>query len=95
MMACHSDDDPTNNNLSNLRWGTIYDNLEDAYRNGRIHQGSRRKFAKLVEQDIHDIFAMHTAGIPNLEIAACKGISPPNVCNILKRRAWKHIIIQS
>lgn len=95
MMACHADDNPTNNNLSNLRWGTIHDNLADAYRNGRIHQGALRKFAKLVEKDIHDIFAMHYAGISNLEIADRKGISPPNVCNILKRRAWKHINIKS
>lgn len=30
----HWDDDPTNNNALNLRWGTVSDNLRDAVRNG-------------------------------------------------------------
>jgi hypothetical protein len=34
-LALHADDDPTNNTLANLRWGTRSDNLYDAVRNGR------------------------------------------------------------
>lgn len=33
-VCCHWDDDPTNNHLSNLRWGTISDNANDRVRNG-------------------------------------------------------------
>lgn len=32
--ACHWDDDHTNNRLSNLRWGTHSDNMQDCLRNG-------------------------------------------------------------
>lgn len=35
MEACHFDDDPTNNQLSNLRWDTPSANHRDRTRNGR------------------------------------------------------------
>lgn len=41
MFGLHLDDDPTNNDLSNLRWGTRSDNAHDAVRNGR-HQGANK-----------------------------------------------------
>lgn len=39
--ACHWDDDKTNNHVSNLRWGTRSDNMQDALRNGRNHYAKR------------------------------------------------------
>ncbi|MNJ09639.1 hypothetical protein D3C77_37860 [compost metagenome] len=33
-LVCHRDDDPTNNHVSNLYWGTKSSNLKDAYKNG-------------------------------------------------------------
>lgn len=33
-LALHYDDDPSNNSLDNLRWGTYRNNWEDAQRNG-------------------------------------------------------------
>lgn len=38
MESLHWDDDPSNNRLSNLRWGTRSDNLRDMVRNGRHWQ---------------------------------------------------------
>jgi hypothetical protein len=38
MECCHWDDDPSNNHLSNLRWGTRSDNKYDLVRNGRHPQ---------------------------------------------------------
>jgi hypothetical protein len=35
MVACHYDDDPRNNRVTNLRWATYADNSLDATRNGR------------------------------------------------------------
>ncbi|MBM4587599.1 hypothetical protein GS507_05245 [Rhodococcus hoagii] len=32
-VACHWDDDPDNNHVDNLRWGTLEDNARDAVRN--------------------------------------------------------------
>lgn len=35
MMCCHWDDDPTNNHIDNLRWGTKSENMRDSVRNGK------------------------------------------------------------
>lgn len=40
-IACHRDDDPTNNRLENLRWGSYSDNGVDAVNNGRHHLADR------------------------------------------------------
>lgn len=34
MQACHNDGNRTNNHISNLRWGTHRDNIEDKYKHG-------------------------------------------------------------
>lgn len=39
MEALHWDDDPSNNTLANLRWGTRTDNMRDMSRNGRGNAG--------------------------------------------------------
>lgn len=41
MYGLHLDDDPTNNDLSNLRWGTASENMHDRVRNGTHHQASK------------------------------------------------------
>lgn len=41
MEACHWDDDPTNNHLSNLRWDTPSENELDKVRNGGHHMSQR------------------------------------------------------
>ena len=41
MEACHWDDDPDNNNLSNLRWDTHSENSRDKIRNGNDPRSSK------------------------------------------------------
>lgn len=41
MVACHYDDDPSNNRLDNLRWDSISENNRDMVRNGNHNFGSR------------------------------------------------------
>lgn len=45
MEGCHWDDNPANNALSNLRWGTDSDNSFDSVRNGN-HPQARKKECK-------------------------------------------------
>ena len=40
--SCHWDDDPTNNQLSNLRWDTSTANKHDMARNGRGNQNANK-----------------------------------------------------
>ena len=35
--VCHKDGNPYNNHVSNLKWGTHYDNMQDAKRHGTFH----------------------------------------------------------
>jgi hypothetical protein len=41
MVACHWDDDVTNNRLDNLRWATPSDNMYDRIRNGKHRQANQ------------------------------------------------------
>lgn len=45
-IACHWDDDPTNNHLSNLRWGTPSENNHDKVRNGNDHNARKTHCAQ-------------------------------------------------
>lgn len=45
MEALHKDDDPSNNALTNLRWGTHTENMADARRNGRLRAVSPERRA--------------------------------------------------
>jgi hypothetical protein len=54
--CCHRDDDPSNNRLSNLRWGTRSDNTYDRVRNGRHHLAKR-----------HSCLYEHLLVAPNLD----------------------------
>ena len=46
MEACHWDDDPLNNRLDNLRWGSRSENMYDRVRNGRDHNSRKRHCSK-------------------------------------------------
>lgn len=45
-VCCHWDDNPANNHLRNLRWGTKGDNTRDAVRNGIHWRTSRTRCAR-------------------------------------------------
>lgn len=40
-VGCHWDDNPENNHLGNLRWGSDSDNLNDRVRNGKHHNANQ------------------------------------------------------
>jgi hypothetical protein len=101
--CCHHDDDPTNNNLTNLRWGTRSDNLHDAARNGKKPIGEKSWNAKLSNADVAAIKArvgnrpkmpvgLHDRSLESMtKIAAEYGVSNTAIRLIIRGRAWKHI----
>lgn len=72
-MVCHYDDDPDNNDLSNLRWGTAKDNAKDKIRNGRA------PYRKVYCAETHTLYqsiksASKELGIPESSISlVCRG----------------------
>lgn len=64
MQGCHWDDDPSNNHLSNLRWGTPKQNAADRVRNGHHHPSCRTKCPRE-----HDLFPPNL--VPNRSARGC------------------------
>lgn len=60
-VACHWNDNPRDNRLENLRWGTRSDNLHDAVRNGR-HWQARKTHCVNGHEFTPDNTAIHAAG---------------------------------
>ena len=95
--ACvlHADDDPRNNTLANLRWGSRRDNYLDRMKNRgwirRPARGSAVVGAKLTERDVRVIRKMYAQGMSNGWIARYYEVSPSTVCGIIKRRCWNHV----
>jgi hypothetical protein len=51
----HLDDDKENNQVSNLAYGTDYDNKQDAIRNDKIPKGEKHGCAKLTQVEVNEI----------------------------------------
>lgn len=50
----HWDDDPTNNDITNLRWGTAYDNMQDRWKRNRNPKYKNR----LSEEEMISVYKM-------------------------------------
>lgn len=87
----HRDDNPANNAVSNLYYGSAQDNARDRIRNGHQPRGEELHAAKLTEADIPEIRRLSADGVPQLEIAGRFGISVTVVSRIKDRHAWRHV----
>lgn len=88
--GCHWDDNPANNAIGNLRWGTRSSNLHDAVRNGKRQVGDRHRFAKLKNSDIPKIRAM-LGSISYAEIGRRYGVNEATIRQIKDGRAWRTV----
>jgi len=74
----HWDDDPTNNDLSNLYWGSHAENARDAKRNGRHYQSN-----KVTCNRGHDLVE------PNLIAAkVAAGLRSCRACGMTSQSRW-------
>jgi HNH endonuclease len=95
--ACvlHGDDNPGNNSIANLRWGTRKENHADRMKNRgwqkKIIRGSAARNARLAERDVRVIRRMSALGARNGWIAGFYGVSPSTICDVVKIRHWKHV----
>lgn len=84
----HSDGDKSNNQYTNLRYGTPAENIADTARHGRQRKGRSHPQAKLDEDAVQII---RTSGRPAKELADWFGICRSHVAAVRKNRVWKHI----
>lgn len=90
--ARHLDGDRTNNQLSNLRWGTAFENAQDRDRHGTTAKGERGGRAVLSDYDVRVIrFRYVPRIVTHAMLAAEYGVAVATVSHITNRRNWRHI----
>jgi len=92
-MACHKCDVPLCCNPGHIYAGDILTNSRDmddrGRRTGAALKGESSSGAILKEEDVRDI--RHSTQLPE-ELEARYGISARQIKNIIKRRAWRHLV---
>ena len=81
MEACHNDSNPSNNELSNLRWDTTIGNCKDR----RSYNGINNPNSKLTIQQIKEIVERRCKGEKVVNIAKDYGITHQHVSYINKK----------
>lgn len=93
MHVLHRCDNPICVNPAHLWLGTASDNMRDMWSKGRARPktniGEAHWATKVTESLVRDIRSSQESGV---EIARRLGITPTTVCDIRKRRSWKHIV---
>ncbi len=79
MLACHRDDDPENNHLDNLYWGTPTQN------------NRQRKSIRFTEADVWDMHVLRDQGWSHRQLAEKFGTTVNSIANILQGRTWKDV----
>lgn len=81
LVACHFDDDPTNNRLCNLRWDTMEANIRDKIRNGN----ARGRKPKLTEEQRLKIAMLRHQGYSLKELSAEFGVNEGTISKISRK----------
>ena len=89
----HLNDNPADNRIENLTWGTYKDNAKDSIRNDTFVRGITHGMAKLTEDDVREIRRLYATGKFLLrDLALQFGVSNATICLIVRRKSWKHIL---
>lgn len=90
--VAHFDGDPSNNNVSNLRWASLTENQNDKKRHKRWNSGERQGISKLTDEMVRTIFEEYTGKRGQItNFARRYGVSVSAVWVIIQGRTWRHI----
>lgn len=91
-IVMHTCDMPACVRPDHLRIGTQGDNQRDMAAKGRAgHLGVRSPNAKLDDQKVREIRALHAIGTSIAELARRYGVERVVVRGVVRRRRWKHV----
>ena len=91
--VAHSDGDPLNNRIDNLRWATRAENAADRRRHGRDSFGAVHGMSKLTDDHVRHIFRLACAGVGQRDIADRFGVHQATVHRIYAGKGWKHLAL--
>lgn len=91
--VCHKDDNPLNNDVKNLFWGTHQENMRDCIMKGRFNacKGEKHYDAKLTSKNVKIIKRLLLDGLSIREIAQQFFVHVATISDIKHKRTWKHI----
>lgn len=87
----HLDNNPHNNNASNLAWGTRVENMADKHSNGTWPIGGNNPRSLVDEADVIAIRARAAAGETQTDIAPDFGLAAVTVSQIVMGDTWSHV----
>ncbi len=92
--VCHKNDNPSDNRVNNLFWGTQKDNMDDMISKGRkvIVKGVDAPTAKLTDERIIFIRGYPTYWGAQKELATMFNVSASTISEILAGNKWKHLL---
>lgn len=90
--ALHGNGDPSDNLLSNLRWGTAKDNADDRAKHGNTACGFRNGRTKATPAVLCRIHTLRSEGVSYGRIATDVGLSKRQVMRIAKGEAFPEFV---
>ena len=91
MICRHLDDNPDNNNVENLAWGTMKDNSDDRGKNHGFENGTKSPFAKLTDEKVMKIRQRYSEGESSRLLSKEYGVARTTILTIVKGKKWKHL----
>lgn len=85
----HLDGNKENNSASNLKWGTVKENMEDKYFHGTAGFGERNSMSKLTKHQVEEIRRHVENGATQRSMCKIFNVSPMTISRIVRKESWK------
>lgn len=93
LFVCHKCDNPPCVNPEHLFLGTHADNMRDKVAKGRqsAPKGEKHRLAKFTDAQVLEVRALYSGGADVLELADKYHVDDMTMCNLLRRKTWRHL----
>lgn len=92
--CCHADGNAKNNDLSNLRWGSHDENMDDVAKHGS-RKGGKNPSAKIDEKVALALYILTHLNLVDSRIYSALHISKAQISKIKIGGAWSHMVTEN